>query len=139
MKKYILQFYDEFVKKVAKGRDMSKEEIGKIAQGRVWSGMDGRDIGLVDMIGGLDLALKIARDAAGFDPDEDIDIVEYPRKGLFNLSFLRSSQGFPLSAGGPNGEKDAESYDGYEEVFLRRMIESAGRPLYMVPPQAIPR
>lgn len=54
------ELYDLFLKRVADGRHMKKEAVHEIAQGRVWSGLDAKRIGLVDKIGGLDAALKSA-------------------------------------------------------------------------------
>ena len=59
--------YDTFISHVAKGRGMTKAEIDSIGQGRVWSGSNALKIGLVDVIGGLDKAVKIAAEKAGLD------------------------------------------------------------------------
>lgn len=81
----IKTMYDEFLKKVALGRKMEVSEIAKIAQGRVWSGYDGKEIGLVDILGGLETAIDIAKERAGLK-NKEVDIVEYPKMGLFDLS-----------------------------------------------------
>jgi protease-4 len=57
LQSYIERGYDLFVTRCADGRGMKKEDIEKIAQGRVWSGTMAKEIGLVDEIGGLDKAL----------------------------------------------------------------------------------
>jgi protease-4 len=54
------ELYDLFLKRVADGRHMKKEAVHEIAQGRVWSGLDAKKIGLVDKIGGLDAAITTA-------------------------------------------------------------------------------
>jgi len=69
------ELYDRFLTRVSNGRDMSKEVINEIAQGRVWSGTDAKEIGLVDEIGDLDRAIAIAVEKAGL---EDYKILEYP-------------------------------------------------------------
>ncbi len=135
MEFYIKSFYKEFVHKVAEGRDMPAEKVGEIAQGRVWSGIDGKANGLIDMIGGLDLALKIAREAGGLKPDDEIDIVEYPRQPWFKFPFPKLTDMIGNSSPSPGV---SESYENYEEVYLKAVIDSKGRPLYMVPPDAIP-
>ncbi len=61
--------YDDFVAKVAEGRHRSVDEIHAIARGRVWTGSDALANGLVDQLGGLRDALKIARDRAGLPAD----------------------------------------------------------------------
>ena len=80
----IKHYYDVFVEKVATGLDMEADDIYEVAQGRVWSGTDGLEIGLVDVLGGLETAIAIAKERAGISPDEEVDIVELPEPPLFN-------------------------------------------------------
>ena len=81
----VKQFYDLFVGRVAEGRKMSPAEVHAVAQGRVWSGSQAKDLGLVDEIGGLRQALERARELASL-PD-DAPIVELPAEEptLFDL------------------------------------------------------
>ncbi|MEO0166079.1 MAG: signal peptide peptidase SppA [candidate division WOR-3 bacterium] len=79
---HIKSLYKDFVTRVAQGRNKSYEEIETIAQGRVWSGLRGKEIGLVDTLGGLETAIKIAKNLAGIEKEE-ITIVELPRPELF--------------------------------------------------------
>ncbi len=60
LQKSIENIYATFLNHVAEGRNLSVEDVDKIAQGRVWTGIDAMKIGLVDTLGGLDLAIKIA-------------------------------------------------------------------------------
>ncbi|MBP7102462.1 MAG: signal peptide peptidase SppA [Bacteroidales bacterium] len=60
LQKSIENIYTTFINHVAEGRNLSLEEVDNIAQGRVWTGIDAMKIGLVDTLGGLDLAIKIA-------------------------------------------------------------------------------
>src|SRR5690606_3901770 len=59
--------YQDFLEKVAQGRNMSVEEVHEIAQGRVWSGEDALQIGLVDEMGGLGAAIAHAAELAELD------------------------------------------------------------------------
>lgn len=70
--------YGEFITKVADSRHLKREQVEEIAQGRVWSGVAAKDLGLVDEIGGLDAALAFAAEKAGLGPN--YRIIEYPRK-----------------------------------------------------------
>ncbi len=139
----LLDFYDEFVEKVAKGRKMEKDAVREIAQGRVWTGHAGKKNGLVDRIGGLDLALCIAKEQAGLRPDERVDVVEYPRAPLFNLSALMRRGPLSIFASREEGilpRPDEEDYiETYEWTYLRALMQSKGRPLYMIPPEDLPR
>jgi protease-4 len=80
----IKYYYDMFVDKVAEGRHMDADDVREIAQGRVWSGSAGLENGLVDVLGGMETAIMIAKAKAGLAPDEEVDIVELPEPGLFN-------------------------------------------------------
>lgn len=86
MQETIEQLYATFVGKVATGRDMTVAEVEQIAEGRIYSGTGGQEIGLVDEIGGLRDAIEIARNMAGLTADEEIKIIEIPEnKGWFDL------------------------------------------------------
>ena len=69
--------YSQFVAKVAEGRKLSLARVEEIAQGRVWSGVEAKNIGLVDEIGGLDAAIKYAGKQANMG--EHFRTTEYPR------------------------------------------------------------
>ena len=75
---YMRGFYDDFVQKVATSRRRSVEEVDAVAQGRVWTGQQARQHGLVDMLGGLDTAVAVAKQRAGIPADEDVELVGYP-------------------------------------------------------------
>jgi len=80
--------YNTFVALVAEGRQMTPEDVEKIAQGRVWTGKQALDIGLVDSLGGLEEALQKAKELAGFEPDQAIPVVQYPpRRSTLELLF----------------------------------------------------
>jgi protease-4 len=64
--------YAEFVQKVADGRGMALGDVDAVARGRIWSGRDAADRGLVDRLGGLRTAAEIARDRAGLGTDAPV-------------------------------------------------------------------
>lgn len=72
----INQVYQTFLSRVAKGRNMSKAQVHEIAQGRVWSGAEAKEIGLVDHLGGLETALTRAAALAEID---DYKTTAYPK------------------------------------------------------------
>lgn len=86
----ISTMYDEFVAKVATGRGMEQEKVREIAQGRVWTGLDGKSIGLVDEMGGLWKAIELAKSEAGLKKEEDITFIQLPEPALFNFGSLLS-------------------------------------------------
>jgi protease-4 len=68
--------YAQFVRRVADGRKKSVEDVDKIAQGRVWAGLDAQRIGLVDHLGGLKDATDAAAKLAELGADYDVDYIE---------------------------------------------------------------
>jgi protease IV len=72
--------YADFTTKVAEGRKMPKEKVLQVAKGRIWSGEDALKLGLVDALGGFDVALGLAKEAAKIPAGDDVNIVLFPRK-----------------------------------------------------------
>jgi protease-4 len=70
--------YDTFLDRVAGGRGLSREEVHAVARGRVWTGSEAVDIGLVDSLGGLRAAVRRAKERAGIHADADVALVPYP-------------------------------------------------------------
>jgi protease-4 len=81
LKDMIEEFYWDFVKKVAAGRKLSEAYVDSIAQGRVWTGNQGEEVKLVDELGGLLLALEIAKERAGIDRLAEVEIITLPERG----------------------------------------------------------
>jgi len=75
--------YDTFVEKAAQGRNTTPEKIDAIAQGRVWTGRQAKQIGLVDELGGLDRAVALAKQRAKIAQDAEVELVIYPPKKSF--------------------------------------------------------
>jgi protease IV len=76
-------FYDQFVEKVAEARHTSPEKIDQIAQGRVWTGHQARQVGLVDQLGGMQAAVTIAKQRARIPAEEEVELVVYPPRRTF--------------------------------------------------------
>jgi protease-4 len=74
--------YDAFIQKVSEGRNLSPEQVQRIAQGRVWSGEDALEIGLVDQIGGLGDAIRYAAAQAGVE--DNYTITQVPERVDFS-------------------------------------------------------
>lgn len=69
--------YDTFISRVADGRNMTKNQVDEIGQGRVWSGRDALELGLVDVLGGLEKSIELAAEMAKLD---DYRIVNLPKE-----------------------------------------------------------
>lgn len=72
--------YDLFVQRVADGREQPESRIDAVAQGRVWTGRQARELGLVDELGGLGDAVRIAAERARLDTQAGVQLVVYPPK-----------------------------------------------------------
>ncbi len=79
IQKYMLDFYEIFLDRVASTRKMPKNEVRKIAEGRIYTGRQAIDIGLVDRLGGLKDAIAAVREMADIPPSAEVKLVEYPR------------------------------------------------------------
>lgn len=83
--------YDQFVQRVATGRNLRPEQVEEIARGRIWTGAQARDNGLVDVLGGLNTAIALAKEAAGIPADQDVRLTVLPRER--NLPIPEAKEG----------------------------------------------
>jgi protease IV len=83
--------YSDFVERVAEGRNLTTEAVEVVARGRVWTGADALERGLVDELGGFRTALRRAKVLAGLDEDTEVRIDSYPGSSLLELVRPRAS------------------------------------------------
>lgn len=121
----IRSFYKDFVQKVSKARDMDYDAVHEVAQGRVWTGISGKEVGLIDELGGLARAVEIAKEKA--EIGEEYQIVEMPEKELLDLSMFR-----PKLLG-------MEMKDDKMLNYLKLRIEHNGEPMPILPMEALER
>ena len=93
-------YYRDFVPKVAKGRNRDAQYIDSVAQGRVWTGQQAKDRGLVDEFGGLDKAIEVAKQLAKIPADKGVERVILP----YPTTFLQEL----LSGGGENSNTEVQ-------------------------------
>jgi len=85
--------YRGFIDRVAAGRHKTFDQIAAVAQGRVWVGVQAKENGLVDRLGGLDAAVEMMRQRARLSATEKIDLVPYPpRRSLFDVLMSRPDE-----------------------------------------------
>lgn len=84
-------YYRDFVPKVAKGRNRDAEYVDSIGQGRVWTGAQAKERGLVDEFGGLDKAIDVAKQLAKIPADKGVQRVIFPYPTTFLQQLLSGS------------------------------------------------
>ena len=84
-------YYRDFIPKVAKGRSKDPEYVDSVGQGRVWTGSQARERGLVDEFGGLDKAIEVAKQLAKIPADKGVERVIFPYPTTFLQQLLNTS------------------------------------------------
>lgn len=123
--------YELFLDRVAKGRSQEPKKVDGVAQGRVWTGRQARELGLVDELGGLTDAIRIAKERAKLDPQREVDLVVYPPKRTF-LEILSNPLGTPAAqgVGAFFGRPDARVLESAAATLMRFR---RGEPLAIMP------
>jgi len=124
--------YDAFVEKAAAGRNTTPEKIDAIGQGRVWTGRQAKQLGLVDELGGLERALALAKERVGIPQDAGVELVVYPpRKSIYEIvanPFGRADGASTLGA--LLGLKDPR---GLQTLMAPMPVFRRGEPLALMP------
>jgi protease-4 len=100
LNKMVDNIYDGFVSRVAQGRNMPPATVAESAKGRVWSGRQAAQLGLIDTVGGLTDAVQIARDLGGIPHDRPTNLVVYPEP----LSPFAALRALASGEGGVQGD-----------------------------------
>jgi len=90
LRDWLDRIYDDFTNKVAEGRSLPKAKVLEIAGGRVWTGEDAKALGLVDALGGLPVALRLAKEAAGIPEEAPVRLKVFPpKKAVYQILLQR--------------------------------------------------
>jgi protease-4 len=118
--------YDTFTQKVAQGRHMAVSKVDEVGRGRVWTGAQAKEIGLVDELGGLTTALQIAKEQIGLSANAVAELLFFPKpKGILMTLLER----FGIRAQTPLPEPLGRVAD--QLMLLAR--EGSGQPLFTMP------
>ena len=93
--------YQLFLKRVSDGRKLSTEKVDAIGQGRVWTGKQALEVGLVDELGGLYTAVRRAKTEVGLDLDVDVALVPFPEQKPLTQQLIEMFQTAAIRAAGP--------------------------------------
>ncbi len=91
-------YFDNFIPKVAAGRNMTDEQANTLGQGRVWTGTQAKGNGLIDEYGGLEKAIQIAKELANLPADKDVKRVVFPTPRPFFETLFDNDEGAELTA-----------------------------------------
>jgi protease IV len=94
-------FYSDFIERVADGRKMTVADVDAVARGRVWTGADALERGLVDELGGLQTAIDRAKVLAGFTADDEVTLISLPGSSWVDL-FRPKASSQPAAASLPD-------------------------------------
>jgi len=118
--------YSTFTQKVAQGRHMAVSKVDEVGRGRVWTGAQAKDIGLVDELGGLTTALRAAKERIALSANTAVELIFFPKsKGIVTMLLERLG----MRAHAPLPEPLRRIAD--QLLFLAR--EGSGKPLFTMP------
>jgi protease-4 len=134
LQKAVDQIYEAFLDRVEEGRNLPREKVAEIAQGRVWSGKTAQTLGLVDELGGLERAIEIAAELAELEED-DWRLKEYPEGDEWQRFFkdFFSTEARQVAVTDPLTE---QVFNWVEDANLVRTLNDP-RGLYMLMPYTI--
>ncbi len=99
LKEEILWTYEQFLAKAAAGRGLTRDEVDAVGKGRIWTGRQAKDLKLVDELGGLTMAVGLAKKGAGIDADEEVRFDVWPkRRSFWQTLFSRPGIGLDLKS-----------------------------------------
>jgi protease-4 len=110
----MLSIYEQFTRKAAEGRGMEVERLKELAGGRIWTGQQAQQKGLIDQLGTLDDAVELARRLAGIDEADETDLIILPKPKSFFEQLIE----------GPDA--DVESPELFERLLPRAGHDAAG-------------
>ncbi len=121
--------YDEFVDLVAEGRGMDRDAVHEVARGRVWTGRDAVERGLVDVLGGYPAAIREARELAGLAPDAPVELRRYPAERTFFELLMEEARGGSDPGGLESGTPAGGAWTTAREVVRGavRLLAALGR------------
>ncbi len=122
----IMKSYDDFLSRVSEGRGMAKSMVDSLAQGRVWSGEDAKEVGLVDALGGFENAIEMAADKADL---ENFEIEEFPELEDPIERFMSD-----FSASLSNRFFSSEVKQKLDQYDRLRLLKEEGNGVYMLMP-----
>ncbi len=118
--------YGSFIQKVARGRDMEVSAVDQVGRGRVWTGAQAKEIGLVDELGGLTTALRVAKERIALSANAAVELIFFPKpKGV--VTTLLGRLGMQMKTPLP------EPLKRISDRLLLMARAGSGKPLFIMP------
>ncbi|MBY0399988.1 signal peptide peptidase SppA [Myxococcota bacterium] len=129
----VLETYQLFLSRVAEGRGKTVEQVDGLGQGRVWTGQQALDAGLVDELGGLYTAVRRTKQAVGLDLETDVELVAFPKQKPFTQQIVELVQGVAIRAAAQAGGPPIEWPEPLGRILAWTRDLPLGTPL-LIPP-----
>src|SRR3984957_3920825 len=110
IEKSLHETYDQFIKGVAQGRGMTVDAVDKIGKGRVWTGALAKDLGLVDELGGVDTAIRLAKQLAHIPASARVNILRFPEEKSFLQQLFEREREMTSGEAGIAAEGSGSAY-----------------------------
>jgi protease-4 len=124
--------YDAFVEKAAAGRNTTPEKIDAIGQGRVWTGRQAKQLGLVDELGGLERALALAKERVGFRRTQAAELVALPSAEV-HIEIVANPFGRADGASTLGTARSVQDPRGLQTLMAPMQVFRRGEPLALMP------
>ena len=132
----VLDTYQLFLTRVSNGRGLTIEEVDEIGQGRVWTGRQALERGLVDELGGLYTAVRRAKKEVGLEPTDDVYLIPFPRTLSLTEQLIQAFQLTAIQAAGPSFDWTEKLPGPLKRVAAWTRDLPSGTPL-LIPPVMI--
>jgi len=125
LQKLVDDTYELFLQRVSEGRSMDPKAVDAIAQGRVWTGVQALEVGLVDELGGLHTAVDRVKERLELAPEDDVVLLSYPEPSSLAEQLSELFQGrLAQRFGGRDSWLDVVAQSGIAEARFLRRVES---------------
>jgi protease-4 len=133
IQRIVRQIYDQFLTKVAQSRQLERPKVAEIAQGRVWSGQQAKNLGLVDEIGGLEAAIAAAAKLAHLGDKWHVE--EFPKTTTLEAKIIQQLLGSRLQTQGSPQDALSQFFHVFEADLKTLQLMNDPRGIYLRMPE----
>jgi protease-4 len=133
IQRIVRQIYEQFLTKVAQSRNLERDKVAEIAQGRVWSGQQAKQLGLVDEIGGLEAAIATAAKLAKLGDEWQVE--EFPKTTSLEAKIIRQFLGSQLHTQASPEDAISQVFQMFEADLKTLQLMNDPRGIYLRMPE----